>query len=84
MAVIVEDHGIGIPLEDQARIFEPFFRGSNTGEHEGTGLGLPVVKALVESMGGRLEVWSQPSQGSRFTILLPRQPRPSGLSKGLA
>lgn len=84
MAVIVEDHGIGIPLEEQARIFEPFFRGSNTGEHEGTGLGLPVVKALVESMGGRLEVWSQTSQGSRFTILLPRQPSPSGLSKGLA
>ena len=84
MAVIVEDHGIGIPLEDQARIFEPFFRGSNTGGHEGTGLGLPVVKALVESMGGRLEVWSQPSQGSRFTILLPRQPSPSGLREGLA
>ena len=84
MAVIVEDHGIGIPLEDQARIFEPFFRGSNTRGHEGTGLGLPVVKALVESMGGRLEVWSQPSQGSRFTILLPRQPSPSGLREGLA
>lgn len=84
MAVIVEDHGIGIPLKDQARIFEPFFRGSNTGGHEGTGLGLPVVKALVESMGGRLEVWSQPSQGSRFTILLPRQPSPSWLREGLA
>ncbi len=84
VAVSIEDHGIGIPLADQARIFEPFFRASNTGGREGTGLGLPVVKALVESMGGTLELWSQPMEGSRFTILLARPGSRSMPRQGLA
>jgi signal transduction histidine kinase len=84
LAVSIEDHGIGIPLADQPRIFEPFFRGGNTAGREGTGLGLPIVKALVEAMGGTLELWSRPQEGSRFTILLRRPGLSSMPPQGLA
>jgi heavy metal sensor kinase len=67
------DHGIGIPLPDQSRIFERFYRVDSarsrlTGGH---GLGLAIVKTLVESMGGRISVRSKPGEGSIFTITLP-------------
>jgi signal transduction histidine kinase len=67
------DHGIGIPLPDQSRIFERFYRVDSarsrlTGGH---GLGLAIVKTLVESMGGRITVRSKPGEGSIFTITLP-------------
>jgi signal transduction histidine kinase len=72
LAISIQDRGIGISASDLERIFEPFFRGSNTGGIEGTGLGLPVVKALVEAMGGSVQVWSEPRHGTRFTIVLQR------------
>jgi signal transduction histidine kinase len=85
LAISIEDRGIGISASDRERIFEPFFRGSNTGGIEGTGLGLPVVKALVEAMGGSVQVWSEPLHGTRFTIVLQRHwPSPSGPLQGLA
>ena len=85
LVLSIEDQGIGIPASDQERIFEPFFRGSNTSGIEGTGLGLPVVKALVETMGGSVQVWSEPLRGTRLTILLRRHwPSPSGQLQGLA
>jgi signal transduction histidine kinase len=85
LAISIEDRGIGISASDQEHIFEPFFRGSNTGGIEGTGLGLPVVKALVEAMGGSVQVWSEPLHGTRFTIVLQRHwPSPSGPLQGLA
>ncbi len=85
LVLSIEDQGIGIPASDQERIFEPFFRGSNTGRIEGTGLGLPVVRALVEAMGGSVRVWSEPLRGTRFTIVLQRHwPSPSGPLQGLA
>jgi signal transduction histidine kinase len=83
LTLSIEDQGIGIPLEEQNSIYEPFFRGSNSGPQEGSGLGLPIVKALVESMGGRLQLWSRPNQGSRFTILLPRADANSAPSERL-
>ena len=64
------DHGIGIPSSDQPHIFERFHRGSNTGGYSGSGLGLSVVKLLVEAMGGSITVASEPGMGSRFRILL--------------
>ena len=68
----VVDTGIGMSPEIQARIFDPFFTTKAPGQ--GTGLGLPSLKAMVEEGGGRLEVLSGPDQGSRFRILLPLLP----------
>ncbi len=67
------DRGRGIPLPDQARIFERFYRvdearARSTG---GTGLGLSIVKTLVEGMGGSISVRSRPGDGSTFTVSLP-------------
>ncbi len=69
----VEDHGDGIPAEDQERIFERFYRrGSELRrETQGVGIGLSIVKHLVEAHGGRVVVRSALGQGSRFTIELP-------------
>jgi len=69
----VEDRGIGIPAAEQARIFEPFFRGSDalTRHIHGNGLGLSIVKRVVEAHGGRVSVVSTPGTGSTFTVHLP-------------
>src|SRR4030095_10537001 len=65
--VTVADNGKGISPEQRASIFEPFY----TTRSDGTGLGLTIVKKIVEQHGGRIEVQSQEGKGSRFTILLP-------------
>ena len=69
----VSDTGIGIPLEEQQRIFEEFHQASATtrGVKEGTGLGLAITKRLVELHGGRIWTVSELGQGSRFTFTLP-------------
>ena len=71
--VSVIDNGIGIKEEDRERIFEPFCRLDNslTRERGGTGLGLPLVKQIVESYGGRIWVESARGKGSRFTFTMP-------------
>ena len=73
--VSVTDTGIGIRAEDQETIFQAFRQvdsGTNR-RYEGTGLGLPISKRLVELMGGRIEVESQWGSGSRFGFTLPRE-----------
>jgi signal transduction histidine kinase len=68
----VEDTGPGIPLEEQAHIFEKFYRASNRpATAEGTGLGLAIVKSIVDSHQGRVWVESKPNEGSAFVVLLP-------------
>jgi signal transduction histidine kinase len=69
----VEDHGGGIPASEQEKIFERFYRpGSELRrETQGVGIGLSIVKHIVEAHGGRVLVRSAPGQGSRFTIELP-------------
>ena len=69
VVIEVEDNGRGIPEEDLSRIFSPFF-GTNP---NGAGLGLPAVRRIVRSHGGRVEVTSTPGRGSTFTIRLPCQ-----------
>ena len=59
-----------MPQEDQERIFERFQRGSNAPAGEGSGLGLSVVRLLVEGMGGCVSLRSQPGSGSVFTLHL--------------
>ena len=70
--VAVSDTGIGIPSEDIKRIFERFYRVDKARSRPagGTGLGLPIVKEVVERMGGSVSVESQLGKGSKFTILL--------------
>jgi len=67
--IAVADKGTGIRKEDMAKIFESFFTTKREGE--GTGLGLSLVKRLVEANGGKVEVESRFGEGSTFTLLLP-------------
>ncbi len=70
----VKDNGIGIPLDDQSRLFELFHRGKNVGTISGTGLGLAIVKRSVDLHGGKIEVASALGAGSTFTVTLPLKP----------
>ena len=76
VALTVADRGPGIPRSDMPRIFEPFVRGS-TVSVPGSGLGLSVVKHVVESHGGRIGLSSTPGKGTAVTLHLPTVP-PSG------
>jgi signal transduction histidine kinase len=69
----VRDTGPGIPVADQARIFEEFQQADNstTRAKGGTGLGLAISKRIVEMHGGRIWVESEQGKGSTFTISLP-------------
>lgn len=68
--LIVRDFGIGISTSDQAHLFERFFRASNTGNIQGTGLGLHILKHYVDLLKGSIEVKSEPGKGSEFIITL--------------
>ncbi len=73
LALSVADEGIGIPLEEQRRIFEKFYRvgRSETQGRRGSGVGLALVRHIAEAHRGRVTVESQPGAGSRFTLWLP-------------
>jgi two-component system sensor histidine kinase HydH len=74
LQITIKDDGIGIPPENLSRLFEPFF----TTKANGTGLGLPITRRIIEEHRGTITVSSQPHQGTLFTITLPllatRQP----------
>ena len=75
--IAVSDTGIGIPLQDQPRIFERFYRvdKARSVEGGGTGLGLSIVKHFIERMGGTVTLASQLGKGSKFTVCLPVYPK---------
>ena len=70
----VRDRGRGIPEEEQARLFDGFFRGSNVGNTPGTGLGLAIARRCVELLGGTIAVASEADNGATFTVTLPLPP----------
>jgi signal transduction histidine kinase len=73
VAIGVRDRGLGIPPSEQSEIFGKFVRGAASREHgiKGTGIGLAMVRHIVDAHGGRIEVESAPGEGSTFTIHLP-------------
>ena len=72
LLIAVSDTGIGMSAEEQAMVFEEFFRGSRAkGMDEGTGLGLSIVKEIVEAHGGNVSVESELGSGSTFTVSFP-------------
>jgi CheY-like chemotaxis protein len=73
VAVTVEDNGTGIASDTLARIFEPFFTTKEV--NRGTGLGLSQVYGFAKQSGGEISVESEPGEGSRFTLFLPRVDR---------
>ena len=72
VVVGVTDHGCGIPMEIQERIFEKFYQGDSSHRSEGNGLGLALVKRIVELSDGVIEVLSRPNEGSTFRVILPK------------
>jgi len=73
--VTVSDQGIGIPLDEQGRIFERFYRVDDalSRRTQGSGLGLYLAKAVIDAHRGRIWVESMPGQGSAFSFALPRE-----------
>jgi signal transduction histidine kinase len=69
--IVVEDSGKGISEEEQLKIFDVYFRGVNTGDTSGDGIGLYVVKENLEMIGGEIAVASELGRGSKFIIRLP-------------
>jgi PAS domain S-box-containing protein len=67
----IKDQGIGIPIKDQVHIFERFYRAHNSGNVQGTGLGLNIVKKYVEILNGEINFKSIPEKGTKFTLKFP-------------
>ena len=78
VAIRVRDHGFGIDASEQKQIFRKFARGTAAREHgvKGTGIGLAMVKHIVDAHAGKVTVDSEPGRGSTFTIVLPSVPEP--------
>lgn len=77
--IAVVDQGVGIKSDQQERIFERFYRvdPARSRETGGTGLGLSIVKHVVADHGGEISIWSEPGQGSTFTVRIPAAPSPA-------
>src|SRR5262249_55041080 len=70
-AFMIEDSGVGIPKEQQSRVLERFESRSQGSKHRGAGLGLSIVKSLVELHGGSMALDSEPGRGTRVTVRFP-------------
>ena len=82
--ISVADYGIGMTNDEVARCFEPFWQADSTAGHEraGAGVGLYIVRSLVEAMGGHVAVRSAKGAGSTFTFALPRSAKEAQRSAG--
>ena len=82
LAIVIEDHGLGIPEKDQQHVFERYYRGSNTSGIVGSGVGLYLVGTIVDLHGGTVSLDSEEGEGSRFTVRLPIRCRPPSAHAG--
>jgi len=80
--VSVSDTGPGIPAEFHLEVFDDFFRLPGNESQEGMGLGLAIVRRLVNGMGGKIWVESDPGAGCKFSFLIPFKPSPNAAGKG--
>jgi PAS domain S-box-containing protein len=71
--ISIRDEGMGIPKEDQKHLFDRFYRASNAGNVQGTGLGLNIVKRYVDLIEGEISFESEPEKGSTFSISIPEK-----------
>ncbi|HMO38275.1 MAG TPA: HAMP domain-containing sensor histidine kinase [Saprospiraceae bacterium] len=71
-SINIHDLGIGIPAKDLDKIFEPFFRSENAIHFQGFGVGLPLVKKIIDIHEGTIDIQSIPQQGTQVSIILPR------------
>jgi signal transduction histidine kinase len=71
IAVVIEDHGIGIPETEREQVFERYYRGSNTSGIVGSGVGLSLVRTIIELHKGSVVLNSREGEGSRFSVQLP-------------
>ncbi len=80
VTVTITDQGIGLPKDEQDRIFERFYRVDSTlsRKTQGTGLGLYLSRAIIEAHGGTIQVASEPGKGAAFSLTLPREQPQSG------
>jgi signal transduction histidine kinase len=76
--ILVTDTGVGIPAEEIPKIWDRLYRGDKSRSQPGLGLGLSLVKAVVQAHKGRIEVRSVPGTGSVFTLYFPTSPIPIG------
>jgi two-component system sensor histidine kinase SenX3 len=81
--ISVTDRGIGIPEEEQQRVFERFYRLDKARSRAtgGTGLGLAIVKHVAANHGGEVRLWSRPGTGSTFTLRIPAHPNSNGVDR---
>ena len=70
-AIHVSDTGAGIPEEEQAKVFQRFYRGEAHREEEGVGIGLYLVRQIAQGQGGYVKVSARPGAGSTFSLYLP-------------
>ncbi len=83
MVFTVEDQGVGIPKDQQWQVFDRFESRSHGSKHRGAGLGLSIVKSLVELHGGTITLDSEPGRGTRVTVRLPEHGRPEEAPGGV-
>ena len=74
VVIVIADQGIGIPAADQMQMFEPVHRGTNVGSIQGTGLGMAIIKRVVDAHGGAIVVESSEGQGTTVRVRLPLAP----------
>jgi signal transduction histidine kinase len=70
----VHDFGVGIPQKDLDKVFDPFFRATNSEDFSGTGLGMTIVKQSVDTHGGTIDIKSTEGKGTEVKILIPFRP----------